>query len=75
MWYGSVTAEGVPAKGVVDLAYGGEDGDTLFTLAGNGSVSRWELSSRTMTPLFGVDPRPSGLAGELHVRRGEVSGG
>jgi dynein assembly factor with WDR repeat domains 1 len=56
MWYGSVTAEGVPAGGVVDLV-GGWEGDTLFTLAGNGSVSRWDVPSRTMTPLFRVDPR------------------
>jgi WD40 repeat protein len=55
MWYGSATAEDVTAGGVVDVAYDW-NGGTLFTLAGNGSVSRWNLASRTMTPLFGVDP-------------------
>ena len=39
MWYGAVRAEGGPAKGVVDIAYG-PDGETLFTLTGNGAVSR-----------------------------------
>jgi WD40 repeat protein len=54
MWYGSVTAEGGRAKGVVDLAYG-PDGETLFALAGSGAVSRWDLASRTETHLFRVD--------------------
>jgi WD40 repeat protein len=54
MWYGVVRAEGGPAKGVVDIAYG-PDGETLFTLTGNGAVSRWGLASRTETPLFRVD--------------------
>jgi WD40 repeat protein len=54
MWYGSVTAGDVPAEGVLDLAYDWHGG-TFFTLAGNGSVSRWDLASRTRTPLFGVD--------------------
>jgi WD40 repeat protein len=55
MWYGSVTAEDVPTEGVVDIAFGSNE-ETLFTLAGNGSVSRCDLATRTSVPLFRVDP-------------------
>jgi WD40 repeat protein len=56
MWYGSVPAEDVPADGVVDVAFAW-NGETLFTLAGNGSVNRCDLTSRTVTTLFRVNPR------------------
>jgi WD40 repeat protein len=49
MWVGSVK------KGpVLDLAYA-PDGRSLFSLDGGGQVTRWDLATRTATPLFTVE--------------------